>query len=277
MSNTSYIDINGIYDTQKNFLDQIRNQPNIDPNKVNEIQQIIQKSYNKLNESKSTSRNVYTEQQKMLNIVDTEKDRLEKKKQLINNELDGQKRLLTLNESYRLRNNDYTYMLVTIVISLTVLILSSIIGRNFPIIPPIVIDLIYIITISITLYILYTKYLTIIKHDRIYYNEINLDNPKILTPEQIAKQTAEAQQKAINSSQANLLSTINVEGCVGPLCCSGESYWDADKAICTTGNTKTGFTTLNLAYGNGEFLLKSNNNDTIMPNSPNEFGRYGKI
>lgn len=277
MSNTSYIDINGIYDTQKNFLDQIRNQPNIDEKKVNEIQNKIQTGYNKLNNSKQTSSGLHTEQKKMLDVVDTEKQRLEQKKQTIDNALDGQKRLITLNESYRLRNNDYTSILVSSVISLTVLIIASMIGRNFPIVPSLLIDLIYIITIGITLFIIYNKYLDIINHDRIYYNELSLDGPKTLTPEQIAKQTADAQQKAINSSKANLLSTINVEGCVGPLCCSGESYWDADKSICTTGNTVTGFTTLNLAYGNGEFLLKPTITDIIMPNSPNEFGRYGKI
>jgi hypothetical protein len=279
MSNTSYIDINGIYDTEKNFLDQIRNRPNIDANKVSEIQQKIQSSYNKLEQSKSTSNNLHTQQKKMINIVDTEKERLEKKKHSIDNALDGQKRLITLNESYRLRNNDYTTMLVTAVISFTVLLGSTMIGRNFPIIPSILIDIIYIITISITLYILYQKYMDILNHDRIYYNEINLDSPQMLTPEQIAKQTAAAQQNAVNSSKANLLSTINIGGCVGPLCCSGDSYWDATNSICTTGNTMAGFTTLNLAYGNGEFLLKPSITitDKIQPNSPNEFIRYGKV
>jgi hypothetical protein len=213
----------------------------------------------------------------MLHIVNTEKNRLDQKKQTINNALDGQKRLIALNDSYRLRNNDYTSILVSVVICLTVLISLSILRRNFPIIPSLLIDIIYILAISVTLYICYNKYLDIINRDRIYYNEINLDGPNILTPEQIAKQTADAQQKAKNSSAANLLSTINVGGCIGPLCCSGESYWNPDLAICTTGNLKAGFTTLNLAYGNGELLLKPTTTDTILPNSPSEFDRYYKV
>ena len=62
MSNTPYIDINGIYDTQKNFLDQIRNQPNIDPQKIAEIQSKLDKANADLNKSKTTSGKLYTEQ-----------------------------------------------------------------------------------------------------------------------------------------------------------------------------------------------------------------------
>jgi hypothetical protein len=277
MSNASYIDINGVYDTEKNFLDNIRNQPNIDPNKINQIQQKLETAHKTLNNSKTTSSHVLTEQHKMLNIVNTEKHRLDQKKQTIKNALDGQKRLITLNESYRLRNNDYTIMLASCVICLAILFGLTIISNNFPVIPSIVFDILFSIIIAITLYILYNKYLNILSHDRIYYNEINLDSPQILTPEQIAKQTADAQQKAINSPKADLLSTINIGGCVGPLCCSGESYWDADKSICTTKTATSGFTTLNLAYGNGELLLKPTITDGISPNSPNEFVRYGKI
>lgn len=276
MSNTPYIDINGIYDTQKNLLDQIRNQPNIDPQKIKDIQDKLDKANADLSKSKTTSGNLHTEQSKMLNIVNVEKERLEKKKQSIDNALDGQKRLITLNDSYRLRNNDFSYILVAWTLCFTALIALSIIRRNFPIIPSVLIDILFIICLSAAIYVSYTKYLDISNRDRIYYNEINLDSPNILTPEQIAKQTADAQQKAKNSSAANLLSTINVGGCVGPLCCSGESYWNPDLAICTTGNVKTGFTTLDLAYGNGELLLKPTITDNILPNGPNEFDRYFK-
>lgn len=277
MSQASYIDINSIYSVESNFLDNIKNQPKIDKNQVTNLQNKIQTTYNDLNNSKKTADNVYTEQQKMTDIVNTEKDRLDKKKETINNALDGQKRLITMNESYRLRNNDYTIILVTIVISFTTLLALTMISKNFPIIPSFIFDILFVIIISYTLFKIYNKYLDILTHDRINYNELNLDSPTILTPEQIAKKTSDAQQTASNSPTANLLSTINIGGCVGPLCCSGDSYWDSERSICMTGNTKTGFTTLNLAYGNGEFLLKPKITDTVLANNPNEFNRYAKI
>ena len=272
MSNTPYIDFAGLSTVEKDYLSQIKN----DPAKIALLQTKITAGYNALSDSKKTAGNLFTEQTAMQKIVDTENNRLIKKKQTIDNALDGQRRLITLNDSYRLRNNDYTYILAVWVICFTILIALSIIRRNFPIIPSLLIDLLFIVFIFGSIIISYTKYLDISNRDRIYYNEINLDNPSILTPEQIAKQTADAQKAAKNAPAANLLSTINVGGCVGPLCCSGDSYWNPDLAVCTTGKLKAGFTTLDLAYGNGELLLKPTINDTILPNSPNEFDQYGK-
>jgi len=281
-ANPSYIDINGIFQVEKNYLDTIRNNPNIDISQLNNLQAKLQAGHDSLASSNAATSQLYTEQDKVLGIINVEKDRLDRKKHSVTDALDGQNRLITLNESHRLRNNDYISMISTSVICLFLLVTCSAVGRLLPVIPPIVIDILYILIISITIYILYASYLAIQSRDKLYYNELNLAGPKILTADEIKKQNELAAAAAAAAPAANLLSTIANAGCVNALCCKGESVWDSVNSVCTTGNlitgsVRTGFTTLDLAYLNGELLLNPERKMVVSPNTPHEFDRYSKI
>jgi hypothetical protein len=106
---------------------------------------------------------------------------------------------------------------------------------------------------------MYSKYVEIAGRDKLYYDKLNLKAPKILNAEEIKEQTELNKENAQYSNVADLMGTINIGGCVGPLCCSGDTIWDADNSVCVKGST---FTTL------------ENINELVQPNSPNEYINY---
>ena len=68
--------------------------------------------YNGLNSTTLNTNDVLIKQKEMINIVNSEQKRLNEKKQSVDNALEGQQRLITLNNSYRLRYADYTKMII---------------------------------------------------------------------------------------------------------------------------------------------------------------------
>ena len=68
----------------------------------------------------------------MINIIDDEKQRLNEKKQNVDNALSGQQRLITMNNSYRLRYTEYTKMIVIITIFFFSIALVSLAKKYIP-------------------------------------------------------------------------------------------------------------------------------------------------
>ena len=88
--------------------------------------------YNGLNSTTLNTNDVLIKQTEMINIVNNEQRRLNEKKQSVDNALEGQKRLITLNNSYRLRYADYTKMIIIITILLSIFILVSLAKKYIP-------------------------------------------------------------------------------------------------------------------------------------------------
>jgi hypothetical protein len=108
-----------------------------------------------------------------------------------------------------------------------------------------------------------------------YFDQIDLDGPSILSPDQISK------QKAAAGKSGNLLGSINLNGCIGNDCCSIGTVWDASGGVCVVESdiqkavssaaaaaaaaSKSGFTTISAI---------DNISRNVKPNSPNEFKDY---
>jgi hypothetical protein len=88
--------------------------------------------YNGLNSTTLNTNDVLIKQTEMINIVNNEQRRLNEKKQSVDNALEGQKRLITLNNSYRLRYAEYTKMIIIITILLSIFILVSLAKKYIP-------------------------------------------------------------------------------------------------------------------------------------------------
>jgi len=199
------------------------------------------------------------------------------KKQNIDNALESQHRTATLNESYRQRYIQYTKMVIVVVISLAIIIAVIFLGRFFTVIPSFIIDvLIFIVMLSAT-FICYFIYADIAIRDKMYFDEINLDNPTILTPDQLSKQLK------VQANAGNLLGSINLIGCVGNDCCSTGTVWDPSNSVCVVQTTASG-SLLSLPAtaattsvpGAIQFTTLSNiyNIKGAKPNSPNEYENY---
>jgi len=257
-TDNSYFDT-GLINIQNDYLSSIGGNvvlTDAQTSEIGNVKTLLSNVNDTLNGSNTNS--LYSQQKNMITILDNEQQRLNLKKNKIESAIDGKQRILDLNESYRARNADYIYLLAIFVLALFILLCITQLMKIFQFSSEMG-DLIYIIILSITLIYMYSKYVEISGRDKLYYDKLNLKPPKILTAEEIKAQTERNQDNAQYSSVSDLMGTINVGGCIGPLCCSGDTIWDADNSVC---KNKSGFTTL------------ENIDEIIQPNSPNEFIKY---
>jgi hypothetical protein len=218
-----------------------------------------------------------------LNVVvgferpDKEKQRLLLKKEQIDTSLDGKKRGVLLNDSYRQRFEQYTRIIIIIVFTLAIFIGILIIGRNFPMIPSFIIDIISIILFIVCFFSVYFSLVDIYKRDKLNYNELDLQGPNILTPAEIEKKTKQ------EAKAGNLLGSINLGSCIGQSCCSEGAKWDSSNNFCISEtvylNRYGSIDSLTTPARREQFSTMSviMNNNLIQPNSPNEFIGYSKI
>lgn len=295
---TLYTDLSGVFQVQqqyyKNLVGNI-NDPSMNEN-INSLQNQLDNLNTGFKQANVSTNQVLTQQKDMIDIVDTEKKRLELKKQSIDGALVSRDRAVIMNDSYRQRYVLYTKMMVIFVFGLAIFIAAVLLGQYFPIIPPFVITLVCAIDIIIVLFSCYFIYLEVIQRNPLNFNELNLDGPTVLSPDQIKATQANAQKSG------DLLGSLNLGQCVGVACCSDGTVWDASNSYCVPNSTKSiadaaasvissdairtagsaigttssatsntlGFTTILDSYKLGDFSNK------ISVNSPNEFERYSR-
>jgi hypothetical protein len=273
------IDLSGIFHIQKDYISGIdTNDPTL-KQKVSGIQSQLDKLNTNFKDSTASTNAVLDHQQDMMNIVDTEKQRLLLKKEQIDTSFEGKRRGILLNDSYRQRFEQYTKIIIIVVFTLAIFIGVLIIGRNFPIIPSFVIDLISIILFIVCFFSVYFSLVDIYKRDKLNYNELDLQGPNILTPAEIEKKSKEA------GKSGNLIGTINIGSCVGQACCSDGAKWDSSNNYCISesvylnryGSVDTLVTPAQSDSEQFSTLSVLLNNNFIQPNSPNEYTGYSKI
>jgi len=271
------IDLSGIFHIQKDYVSGIDTTDPTLRQKVSGIQSQLDKLHTDFKDSTTSTNTVLDHQQDMMNIVDTEKQRLLLKKEQIDTSFEGKKRGILLNDSYRQRFEQYTKIIVIIVFTLAIFIGILILGRNFPIIPSFVIDLLSIILFIVCFFSVYFSLIDIYKRDKLNYNELDLQGPNILTPEEIEKKSKDA------GKTGNLIGTINTGSCVGQECCSDGAKWDSSHNYCISEsiylNRYGSIDTLATPARREQFSTMSIilNNNFIQPNSPNEYIGYSKI
>jgi hypothetical protein len=270
---TQYIDLSGVFHLQRNYLTGITSQ-SADPNfatKIGALQNQLDSLHTNFANANVSTSQALDHQTQMMDIVDTEKKRLLMKKQNIDNALETKQRTAILNESYRQRYADYTRMIILFIVFLVLWLGVYIAGNYFPIIPSFVINILMIIIITAGIFTFYFAYLDIAKRDNMYYDQINLDGPTILTPDQIAKKTKE------QADAGNLLGSLILAGCIGNDCCSTGTIWDASNSVCVIKTDTT--TAAPNVPGANQFTTLSNiyNMDGVKPNSANEIGGYSFV
>jgi len=265
----NYIDLSGVFNVQKNYLDlqanigqSISADARVVSGKINTLQQSLDSIYNDYAASNANSSSVLTEQQRMIDIVSKENDRLQLKKSNVDDALTGKKRMVDLNESYRLRNASYNNILITVIITLVLVLVLRFISKMLPFLPSWLFDILIAVVICGGLYISYIIYLDILSRSKMNFNELALNGPPIIGNAELKKSMEDA------AKAGNLLGSINISGCIGSDCCGPNTYWDSGNSIC--GNAmprQTGFATIDVS-------LKDRELKAIQPNTPNEFADY---
>jgi hypothetical protein len=202
-------------------------------------------------------------------VIDNEKDRLEKKKDLIDKAEFSQNRQQELNESYRKRYVYYNYIGVVVVITLLVYLALVMIQYFIPIIPSAIIDIATMFIFAFIIIFVIYNLIIIYSRDKLNFDKINNDNANIISASELEKQ----RQKDISSG--NLIG-VALPTCSGSACCSTGTRWDPGNLVCMQGNVISAFTSISESFsmiqGNDMFI-----NGRVKPFEPSEFDNYAKI
>ena len=186
-------------------------------------------------------------------MVENEYNRINKKKQSIDEEYDTQKRLLAFNNSFGERYSYYISMMYVVIIALVIFIGLSILGSVF-LIPSIIIDTLAVILICVTGAILFSYYNVIRNRNNINFQELDLSPPTDISKSNDLSQKLGIDKMDLVNSKVDI-------SCTNGECCDVGTRWDNDKKKCE--KVVDPFTTVEMTE-----------NFEVMPNSAYEFSNY---
>jgi hypothetical protein len=211
-------------------------------------------------------------QNKMINIISTEKTRLDQKKTGIDNAYSTQQRLVQLNESYREKNMQYINILIIVIITIVIYLALLIIEQNLSFIPSVLMDSLKTLLFMITFIIICVMIARINKRDPMDYQKLLFVAP----PDMSNNITG-------NTITGNIIITGNTasSGCTQSACCSDETEWNNDVKLCVPKEDYTdimnGFTLIGQVCGNNNCKKCGGDSVQYIPYTPYEFDSYVKI
>ena len=206
LQNQYAIDLSGISDynvndTGKSYIQDLNN----NLNNLNDT----------LNNSEVSSGTLLLKQGTINNILNTENQRLQDKKQNIDSARIGQQRLLQINDSYRKRQAAYIKVIIVIVVALLLILVLQFLSTNLTFIPEVIYYLLFIILISGTIIYVILLVYNINNRDPLNFDQLNLGRPKI-GPTLVPICT----------------DVLGKTECVGSSCCQTGTIWDTNTYSC---------------------------------------------
>ena len=258
----SNIDLSTFLQLQSQYTNDLSQIP-IDPsqtgnaNAIHDLSNQLSTMYNSLSTSTASAQNTIDEQNKINAILQNEYGRLEQKKQNITTAVQGQQRVLELNNSYQKRYTAYTNIMIAVVATLLIYLVINYLDNNVPIFPK---AILYILTIALfSVAIIYISWVSIdiLRRDNINFDELALDRPR-----------TDASGNVIATNMTNqTFNPLGYYGCIGQACCAPGTTWDSISGGCVNSTpcgvmarnlaptTKQGFDTMNTVAYSNEFLL----------------------
>tara|TARA_A100001015_G_scaffold251861_1_gene291114 strand:- start:1188 stop:2432 length:1245 start_codon:yes stop_codon:yes gene_type:complete len=235
MSNEGNFDLSGVFQVQKNYLTDLSNSyPNVNNAPViakyvldlqNKVQDVT-KSYQDANTS---SDNILTQQDDMINIVKTEQDRLLEKKKIIEAAENEEKRKMLLTKSNNLRNEAFTKIILMIILCVTIHIILIVIYKNIVQDPPAnniftLFVLLHLANFAICTIIAFKMYIDILARSQINFNELDLPPPN----------TGSSSQAPAIADYNNLFADLGL--CYSSSCCGENTKYDTTLGQCVDDN-----------------------------------------
>ena len=236
MSNDGNFDLSGVFHVQQNYLTDLSNSyPNVNnapliakyvlnlQNKVDDVTQ----SYKKAD---TTADNILTEQNDMINIVKTEQDRVEKKKEFIDQAVMEQKRKALFTESNKLRNAEYTKIILIFILCVVIHILLIAAYKYFfeePIPDKVftMFALAHLCNFAIWTIIAFSMYVNIQTRSQINFNKLDLPPPS---------QTSYQDSTPAVADYNNLFKDLGY--CYAENCCGSNTTWIKETGQCVDAN-----------------------------------------
>ena len=172
--------------------------------------------------------------QKRIDILNTETDRLQQKKDNIVSLEQNAKRMILLNQTYRDKQKQYLILLMIFILVFAAFAIVIFVQERLKI-QQTTLDIILMIIASIGFMSAYFTYLDIISRDNIDFQKLESQNGALVTPEKIKERVQEAEEDGkISEIKTNT-------GCSGKDCCTYDSRADYDDAV-AAGNAISGAT-----------------------------------
>ena len=229
MSNNGYFDLSTIFDIQKNHVVDLSNSyPHTDNasnivSHVNELQNKLNSLSAQYDNANTASGAVLTEQRDMMDIVNTEHQRLLDKQAIIDEAQAEQERKALLNTTYRKKYAQYSKMTIVFCITLFGIILLTLASRYFTIFPQSLYSFLTACLIAIGIIYILVLYADLSVRDNINYDEIVIPPPKL-----------DASGNLIGAGNATPSMWDALNKCKGSECCSPGTKWDADLRLCVS-------------------------------------------
>jgi len=186
-----------------------------------------------------------------------ELSRLQQKQQNADTILSSQERLAELNDSYRKRYAKYVEILIYLIVVFLVYLATVGLQMQFPVIPPVAVDIVTIVLIFLTVIYLFSAFAELGTRSLLNYDE--LDMPAYDTTGGVDVNTLVA--------KGQLSDKVANEICIGEECCAQGKTYDKDTNKCQAFTTLLDYEKLESAY-NQSYLtgdFKRNPNATITP------------
>jgi len=157
-----------------------------------------------------TLQNVSSAQNATYTIAMNESERLNDKKKNIDQALQGQNRMITLNDSYVKKYAKYNQIVMVIVLVILAILGAILLQTYLPMVPSFIGDLIMILAVAIGGIVIYLLYMNIQARDSLYFDKLNIPSPTI----------KDLSDNALSAWKDLSNNAFNLGYCIGQACCT---------------------------------------------------------
>ena len=166
-----------------------------------------------------------TKQNQVKELLDDEIERLQDKEGQIEEAQAGQKRVLMLNESYRMRQAEYTKLVIASAFVFAIVILIKYLRTSFTILPDAIYSLIHILMFSGLIIYAMVIYINVSSRERTNFNRLDIPTPDVVN-------TAAEKRRKAREDDGNLMGISDSDLCRGAACCNNDTVWDDTTGMC---------------------------------------------
>ena len=177
-----------------------------------------------VNDQDSKLNATLTKQKQVNDLLQAEIIRLNEKDNQIDQAQAGQKRVLMLNESYRMRQAEYTKLIIASVFVFAIVILIKYTRTFFNVLPDAVYTLIHILLFSALIIYAMVIYINVSSREKTNFNRLDIPTPDVV------KSAADKRRKA-REDDGYLMGVSDSELCRGAACCSDTQTFTDGKCV----------------------------------------------
>ena len=166
-----------------------------------------------------------TKQSQVNELLEAEINRLNTKESQIKDAQEGQKRVLMLNESYRMRQAEYTKLIIASVFVFAIVILIKYLRASFTILPDAVYTLIHIILFSALIIYAMVIYINVSSREKTNFNRLDIPTPDVV-------KSAEDKRNEKRKKAGYLMGVSDSDLCKGAACCNDITKWSEETGKC---------------------------------------------